>query len=133
MQNFVRRLSLAVDVIGKNRGELVMYIPVYLPKYDEIRLVFPLSELNAAGLVVQNLLMLSRQEGSAAPSNIETAFKDASQKGQELCLDFGRKHREFAIRIIESVIEVQEKDGEDAESLKEFLSELENFEGQRLH
>jgi len=112
-----------------------MYIPVYLPKHDEIRLIFPFNELNVAGLMVQNLLMLSKQDGCETPSNLESAFKDAVEKGRELCLDFRQNHKEFAIRIIEAVIEAHEKEGEDeyAKPLREFLSELDSFEGQRLH
>ncbi|HEC30610.1 MAG TPA: hypothetical protein ENI66_01180 [Candidatus Yonathbacteria bacterium] len=112
-----------------------MYIPVYLPRYDEIRLVFPYNELNIAGLMVQNLLMLSKNEGCDIPSDIEIAFKNAIESEERLCLNFGREYREFAIRIIEAVIESHENEdeNEDAKPLKEFLEDIEVFERQYLH
>lgn len=112
-----------------------MYIPIYLPIADEIHLVFSVSELDIASFMVQNLLMLSRQDGCVVPSNLEVAFEDAIEKREDLCLEFGREHREFAIRIIEAVIESHEKEDESeyAEPLKEFLDEIIFLERQYLH
>lgn len=112
-----------------------MYIPVYLPMADEIHLIFPAVELDIASFMVQNLLMLSKQEGCIAPRNLGIAFEDAIEKREDLCLEFGRKYMEFAIRIIEAVIEAHEKEEENeyADPLKKFLEDVTSLERQYLH
>ncbi len=109
-----------------------MYIPVYLPRNGGIQLIFPSNEIDKAGLLVQNLLMLSKQEGRDIPPNITEAFKDASYSKQGLRLDFSRHYIEFALMVIESVIEVMEKDGEEVGPLKEFIEDVSVFERQYL-